>query len=151
MSTRITLASLLRHASDETWSIPLALVLERLAALKPCYYSIASAFSGRPNQIPISVSSISVSENTLDLDGAGEVVHGLTSHCLKDMTREQAPLRAYCHVRKSKSRAQSMPSRPMIMVATGSGIAPLRDFTQHLVERADNGKDIGSTCVLYFV
>lgn len=43
-----------------------------------------------------------------------------------------------------------MPSRPMIMVATGSGIAPLRDFTQHLVERADNGKDIGSTCVLDF-
>ncbi|KAH8663899.1 hypothetical protein BGZ61DRAFT_539196 [Ilyonectria robusta] len=155
-SKKVTLASILHHASpDCPWKIPLSFLLERVPALKPRYYSIASASTVQPRLV-----SLTVSVTTLQLDSPNEIIHGLTSYYLLSMLNSpkgpsgvgmpsDALRTAYCHFRKSKFRAPVSPSQPMVMVATGSGIAPFRGFIQHIVKQFELGKEIGSM-VLFF-
>ena len=145
LDRKITLASVLHYAcADQPWKVPLSFVVEWMPALKPRYYSIASASSVHPRQI-----SITVSQHRCKLGREGQVLRGLCSHYLSDMLDRQIPQLAYCHVRRSKFRAPTVPSQPIVMVATGSGIAPFRAFVQHLVKQAELGKAVG-ICVLYF-
>lgn len=166
-SKSITLASLLRDASpDTTWQIPTSFLLERIPPMRPRYYSIASAASVHPRMI-----SIAVSVKTIKLESPDIVHRGLASHYLyskststsdrsvavpRTTSYDEAPTRClppvqsmWCHIRKSKFRLPVNLRRPMIMLATGSGIAPFRAFIQHAVKQYKLGHDVGELRLIF--
>ena len=166
-SDRITFASVLRDASpDKAWQIPVSFLLERIPPMKPRYYSIASASSVHPRKV-----SITVSLNTVALESPNQVHRGLASHYLysKSMTSlnnshvapgtssDAEPTRQsllplhniWCSLQKSKFRLPANLRRPIVMIATGSGIAPFRAYVQHAVKQDKLGHDVAQL-VLYF-
>lgn len=161
---KITLGSLLQDACpDQLWQIPISFLLERVPAMRPRYYSIASASSVTPRRI-----AITVSLNTIPLKNTRETVKGLASHYLlrgfiapqkaaawpiSEKGESGSSLKveksAFCHIRKSKFRMPAASSQPIIMIATGSGIAPFRGFVQHMMKQAKLGKELGQTILIF--
>lgn len=159
-SKRITIASVLRDASPGfAWQIPLSFLLERIPPMRPRYYSIASAASVHPRKV-----SITVSVKTILLENPDTVHRGLASHYLHSMSKGSSADRCgnevfarhalskqniWCHLRRSKLKLPVNLRRPMIMIATGSGIAPFRGFIQHAVKQFKLGHDVGQLVVFF--
>ncbi|XP_047145912.1 nitric oxide synthase 1 isoform X2 [Hydra vulgaris] len=101
--------------------IDFILLATELPILKPRYYSVSSSPDLYPNEIHITVALVTYSINN--------VVHnGVCSSWLHSRKYEDE---IYCFVRKAP--AFNFPlssSAPIIMVGTGTGIAPFRSFWQ---------------------
>lgn len=167
-SQHMTLARLLQHVStpNTVWSdIPHSFVVESLPALTPRYYSISSSSVVSPKSISITVatsSELSLSHTT--------PVPGLTTGYLSaiEQQRDKAAdavsstynlggpnnillhgAKLYAHVRKSKFRLPVLPKTPIIMIASGSGIAPFRGFLTERARLASFGRDVGPSLLFF--
>jgi NADPH-ferrihemoprotein reductase len=165
-NNHVTLGRLLEAvlSPQETWSnLPLSFVLEILPRLSPRYYSISSSSIVSPKQIAITVATSTLNAQNLPIPG-------LTTNYLScierntnnsqsqdsqgtyDLSGPNNPLQGtkiFAHVRTSKFRLPILPKNPIIMVASGSGIAPFRGFLRERARLAMMGRPVGSTKLFF--
>ncbi|KAL1593202.1 hypothetical protein SLS60_010810 [Paraconiothyrium brasiliense] len=164
----LNLAQLLEIASKgEPWTkIPFSLLIEGLLKIQPRYYSISSSSLVQKNKI-----SITAVVESSQKPGAPHILKGVTTNYLLALKQKQhgepnpdphglsysinGPRNKYdgihvpVHVRHSNFRLPSDPSKPIIMVGPGTGVAPFRGFIQERAAQAKAGQPVGKT-ILFF-
>ncbi|MCJ1313352.1 NADPH-cytochrome P450 reductase [Agyrium rufum] len=154
------------HPSSPWSNIPFSIMIEGINKIQPRYYSISSSSLVQPKKISITaVVDVSVSPDKEN------IVKGVTTNYLLALKQKQhgdanpdphgltysitGPRNKYdgfhlpVHVRTSNFKLPSDPSKPIIMVGPGSGVAPFRGFVQERVAEAKAGKEVGKTILFY--
>ncbi|KAL2836410.1 hypothetical protein BJY01DRAFT_258674 [Aspergillus pseudoustus] len=127
------IAQALQSITSKTFSsVPFALLIEGVNKLQPRYYSISSSALVRKDMI-----SITAVVEAIRLPGASHIVKGYDS------------IYVPVHVRASNFNLPSDPSKPIIMVGPGTGVAPFRGFIQERAALAAKGEKVG-TMLLFF-
>jgi NADPH-ferrihemoprotein reductase len=169
-----TISTLMQSASPEvSWPATLFdLLIQQLPLLQPRYYSIASSPVVSKKRVAITVAVV-----VIDIPGqkAKHRFYGLTTNYLYSLAHKEKHLslqlpstkapqtqrpsfalkdtgnKVLVHLRSSPFKLPNDHSRPIIMMAAGSGIAPFRAFIQERVHYALNHKEqeIGRM-ILYF-
>lgn len=164
----LNIAQLLEILSNgEPWSkVPFSLMIESVLKIQPRYYSISSSSFVQKDKIAITA----VVEST-EKAGAPHILKGVTTNYLLALKQKQhgdptpdphgleyaitGPRNKYdgvhvpVHVRHSNFKLPSDPSKPVIMVGPGTGVAPFRAFVQERAAQAKAGQNVGKT-VLFF-
>jgi NADPH-ferrihemoprotein reductase len=164
----LNLAQLLEIMSKgEPWSkVPFSMMIEGLIKIQPRYYSISSSSLVQKDKISITAVIESTSK-----PGAPHILKGVTTNYLLALKQKQhgdpdpdphglnyalnGPRNKYdgihvpVHVRHSNFKLPSDPSKPIIMVGPGTGVAPFRAFVQERAAQAKAGQNVGKT-VLFF-
>lgn len=147
-------------------NVPFSLLIEGLNKIQPRYYSISSSSLVQKDKI-----SITAVVESVRLPGATHVVKGVTTNYLFALKQKQngdpspdphgqtyaitGPRNKYdgihvpVHVRHSNFKLPSDPSRPIIMIGPGTGVAPFRGFIQERAALAARGEKVGPA-VLFF-
>jgi NADPH-ferrihemoprotein reductase len=165
--THVTLGRLLESVSPVagSWSnLPLSFVIESTPSLSPRYYSISSSSIVSPNQISITVatsSEISPSHGipipglttdyllALEQNSGKEVVSGPAYNLSGPNNALENGSKLFAHIRKSKFRLPTLSKTPVIMIASGSGIAPFRGFLAERSRIAAIGREVGRSLLFF--
>ncbi|ROT41831.1 NADPH-cytochrome P450 reductase [Sodiomyces alkalinus F11] len=154
-------------SGGERWpTIPFSAMIEGLNKLQPRYYSISSSSLVQPQKI-----SITAVVDNQQLPGRNDPFRGVATNYLYALKQKQngdpnpevyghtyeimGPRNKYdgihvpVHVRHSNFKLPSDPSRPVIMVGPGTGVAPFRGFLQERAKQAQDGIDVGRTILFY--
>ncbi|KAL2267683.1 hypothetical protein VTJ83DRAFT_4960 [Remersonia thermophila] len=154
-------------AKGEKWSnVPFSLLIEGITKLQPRYYSISSSSIEHPKTI-----SITAVVESQALPGREDPFRGVSTNYLLALKEKQngdpsptpfglsyeitGPRNKYdgchvpVHVRHSNFKLPSNPTKPVIMVGPGTGVAPFRGFVRERRKMAENGQEVGKT-VLFF-
>ena len=115
-------------------------LISRLKIIKPRLYSIASTPAHKKGDVALVVGKVEY--KTL----AGEPRMGLATRHLEKCPIE-TPFMGF--FRTSKFRLPEDSTKPVMMIAAGSGIAPFRGFWMRRNELIKMGKNVGKT-LLYF-
>jgi NADPH-ferrihemoprotein reductase len=164
----LNIAQLLESVSSgKAWEqIPFSLFIEGINKIQPRYYSISSSSSVQPGRVAIT--AVVESKHKPD---APHILKGVTTNYLFSLKLRQegvqnpdpnglnyaldGPRNKYTgihvpvHIRHSNFKLPSDPTRPVIMVGPGTGVAPFRGFVQERAAMAKAGKPVGKT-VLFF-
>ncbi|KAF2736142.1 hypothetical protein EJ04DRAFT_433677 [Polyplosphaeria fusca] len=164
----LNISQLLEILSDgKPWpSIPFSLIIEGLVKIQPRYYSISSSSVVQKDKI-----SITAVVESVEKAGAPHIVKGVTTNYLLALKQKQhgdpdpdphglnyaitGPRNKYdgihvpVHVRHSNFKLPTDPSRPVVMVGPGTGVAPFRAFVQERAFQAQAGQNVGKT-ILFF-
>jgi NADPH-ferrihemoprotein reductase len=166
-SQYMNIAQACESVSCEPWSaVPFSCLIEGINKIQPRYYSISSSSLVQPKKV-----SITAIVESIRVPGAGYVVKGVTTNYLLALKQKQngdpnpsphgltyditGPRNKYdgihvpIHVRHSNFKLPSDPSKPVIMVGPGTGVAPFRGFVQERVEQAKKGENVGPTVLFY--
>jgi len=166
-SQMLNIAQAVSAVCSEPWSaVPFSCLVECLNKLQPRYYSISSSSVVQPQKV-----SITAVVESLRIPGAGHIVKGVTTNYLLALKQKQSgepdpsphgltysitgPRNKYdgihvpVHIRHSNFKLPSNPSKPIIMVGPGTGVAPFRGFIQERAELAKRGEDVGHTVLFY--
>lgn len=164
----LNLAQLLEiEGQGQTWTkIPFSFLIEGLVKIQPRYYSISSSSLVQKDKI-----SITAVVESIEKADSPHVLKGVTTNYLLALKQKQhgdaspdphglnyaitGPRNKYdgihvpVHVRHSNFKLPSDPSKPIIMVGPGTGVAPFRGFIQERAAQAKAGQNVGKT-VLFF-
>lgn len=146
--------------------VPFSCLIEGLNKIQPRYYSISSSSLVQPKKM-----SITAVVESIRVPGADHIVKGVTTNYLLALKQKQngdsnpsphgltyditGPRNKYdgihvpIHVRHSNFKLPSDPSKPVIMIGPGTGVAPFRGFVQERAELAKNGENVGETILFY--
>lgn len=146
--------------------IPFSIFIEDLNKIQPRYYSISSSSLVSPKKV-----AITAVVESFEVAGAPHVVKGVTTNYLLALKQKQhgdpnpdpnglnyaisGPRNKYdgvhvpVHIRHSNFKLPSDPTKPIIMVGPGTGVAPFRGFVQERAQMAKDGEEVGKT-VLFF-
>ena len=153
--------------STQKWNkIPLSLLIEGIPKIQPRYYSISSSSLVQKDKI-----SITAVVEKVQLEGREDYLRGVTTNYLLALKQKQhgdpdpdphgltyaitGPRNKYdgfhvpVHVRHSNFKLPSDPSKPIIMIGPGTGVAPFRGFVQERAAQAKAGEKVGKT-ILFF-
>ncbi|CRG86611.1 NADPH-ferrihemoprotein reductase [Talaromyces islandicus] len=147
-------------------AVPFSCLVEGINRIQPRYYSISSSSLVQKDKI-----SITAVVESVRIPGATHVVKGVTTNYLLALKQKQhgdpnpdphgltysitGPRNKYdgihvpVHVRHSNFKLPSDPSKPIIMIGPGTGVAPFRGFVQERAALAAKGENVGTT-VLFF-
>jgi NADPH-ferrihemoprotein reductase len=147
-------------------SVPFSAFIEGLTKLQPRYYSISSSSLVQPQKI-----SITAVVESQTIPGRADPFYGVATNYLFALKEKQngdpspkpfgqtyeitGPRNKYdgvhvpVHVRHSNFKLPSDPSKPIIMIGPGTGVAPFRGFVQERAKQAASGEAVGRT-VLFF-
>ncbi|KAI5820991.1 hypothetical protein BZA77DRAFT_239021 [Pyronema omphalodes] len=154
-------------APGETWSqIPFSIIIEGLNHIQPRYYSISSS-SVVNNKVP----TITAVVESISVPGGSNVLKGVTTNYLLALKQKQhgdpspdpygltyaitGPRNKYdgfhvpVAIRSSNFRLPSDPSKPIIMIGPGTGVAPFRGFVQERAALAEQGQTVGKTLLFF--
>lgn len=164
----LNLAQLLEiEGKGQTWTkIPFSFIFEGLVKIQPRYYSISSSSLVQKDKI-----SITAVVESVQKPDSPHILKGVTTNYLLALKQKQhgdpspdphglnyainGPRNKYdgihvpVHVRHSNFKLPSDPSKPIIMVGPGTGVAPFRGFVQERAAQAKAGQNVGKT-VLFF-
>ncbi|KAI9930562.1 hypothetical protein ASPWEDRAFT_171188 [Aspergillus wentii DTO 134E9] len=161
------IAQALQSITSKTFTnVPFSLLIEGLNKLQPRYYSISSSSLVQKDKI-----SITAVVESVRLPGASHVVKGVTTNYLLALKQKQngdpepdphgltysitGPRNKYdgihvpVHVRHSNFKLPSDPTKPIIMVGPGTGVAPFRGFIQERAALAAKGEEVGTTLLFF--
>lgn len=162
------IAQALAHvAGEEKWSdVPFSAFVEGLNKVQPRYYSISSSSLVQKKKI-----SITAVVESVQIPGRVDALKGVTTNYLLALMQKQhgvsnpdpygltynitGPRNRYdgvhvpVHVRNSNFKLPSDPSRPIIMVGPGTGVAPFRAFVQERAAQAKAGEKVGRTLLFF--
>ncbi|CAZ81042.1 unnamed protein product [Tuber melanosporum] len=126
------------NAPGEIWSnVPFSLMVEGLNRIQPRYYSISSSSLVQPKLVSI----------TCHGDPEPDP-HGL-SYAITGPRNKYDGIHVPVHTRASNFRLPSDPSKPVIMIGPGTGVAPFRAFVQERAALAEKGERIGKTLLFF--
>ncbi|KAI1083419.1 NADPH-cytochrome P450 reductase [Whalleya microplaca] len=154
-------------SNGKKWSnVPFSAFIEGLTKLQPRYYSISSSSKVQPKKISITA----VVENQL-IPGRADPFKGVATNYLLALKQKQngdpnpeafgltyeilGPRNKYdgihvpVHVRHSNFKLPSDPSKPVILIGPGTGVAPFRGFVQERAELARQGQNVGRTLLFF--
>ena len=153
--------------STKKWdNVPFSMFIEGINKIQPRYYSISSSSHVQPKKI-----SITAVVEEVKVSNSEYIVKGVTTNYLLALKQKQhgvadpdphglnyalhGPRNKYdgvhvpVHVRHSNFKLPSDPSKPIIMIGPGTGVAPFRGFVQERAALAAKGENVGTT-VLFF-
>lgn len=156
-----------RVSKGKTWTnVPFSVLIESVTKLQPRYYSISSSSLVQPKKI-----SITAVVESQEIPGRDDPFRGVATNYLLALKQKQngdpnptpfglsyeitGPRNKYdgihvpVHVRHSNFKLPSDPSKPVILIGPGTGVAPFRGFVQERARQAQNGEDVGKT-ILFF-
>ncbi|KAI5920191.1 NADPH-cytochrome P450 reductase [Camillea tinctor] len=145
---------------------PFSAFIEGLTKLQPRYYSISSSSVVQPKKI-----SITAVVETQVIPGRADPFKGVATNYLLALKQKQngdpnpepfgltyeltGPRNKYdgvhvpVHVRHSNFKLPSDPSKPIIMIGPGTGVAPFRGFVQERAHQAKSGENVGRTLLFF--
>ena len=143
-------------------NVPFSIMIEGLHKIQPRYYSISSSSLVQKDKI-----SITAVVEEIRVPGSENIVKGVTTNYLLALKQKMhgdpnpdphgltyainGPRNKYdgihvpVHVRHSNFKLPSDPSKPIIMVGPGTGVAPFRGFVQERAAQAKAGEAVGKT------
>ena len=125
--------------------MPLEHFIAVVPRMLPRYYTISSSSSVYPDSVHITVS---VAQTQIK---NGSIHKGVCSNHLAGIVAGDQTVRVFC--RESSFRLPKEPSRPVLMIGPGTGIAPMRALMQERSYQRKNkswGKQTAGKNVLYF-
>ncbi|KAI9772479.1 MAG: NADPH-cytochrome P450 reductase [Geoglossum simile] len=145
----------------EPWSqVPFSLLIEGVNKVQPRYYSISSSSLVQKSKV-----AITAVVESLRIPGAPHILKGVTTNYLLALKQKQhedsrpdphglsyaitGPRNKYdgihvpVHIRHSNFKLPSDPSKPIIMVGPGTGVAPFRGFVQERCAQMKAGEKVG--------
>lgn len=161
-----------RVGRNSQWTnVPFSIMIEEIKKIQPRYYSISSSSLVQKDKLSITA----VVEETRvpggNFDGGEHIVKGVTTNYLLALKQKQhgdphpdphgltyaitGPRNKYdgfhvpVHIRHSNFKLPSDPSKPIIMIGPGSGVAPFRGFIQERAAQAAAGENVGQTILFY--
>ncbi|KAK4126138.1 hypothetical protein N657DRAFT_654586 [Parathielavia appendiculata] len=164
----LNIARLLAIVSKgKKWTnVPFSALIEGITKLQPRYYSISSSSLEQPKMV-----SITAVVEAQHLPGRGDPFRGVSTNYLLALKEKQngdpnptpfglsyeitGPRNKYdgihlpVHIRHSNFKLPSDPTKPIIMVGPGTGVAPFRGFVRERKRMAENGQAVGKT-ILFF-
>ncbi|TPX07343.1 uncharacterized protein E0L32_010765 [Thyridium curvatum] len=164
----LNIAQVLSSVSKgQTWkNIPFSALIEGVTKLQPRYYSISSSSLVQPKKISITA----VVESQM-IPGRGDPFRGVATNYLFALKQKQngdpnpepfgltyeitGPRNKYdgihvpVHVRHSNFKLPSDPSKPVILIGPGTGVAPFRAFVQERAKQAADGENVGRTLLFF--
>ena len=163
----LNIAQLLAKIHPGPWTkIPFTILIESHSKIQPRYYSISSSSLVQKKKV-----SITAVVEEIRMPGVDNVVKGVCTNYLLALKQKQhaidnpdphglnyaitGPRNKYdgihvpVHIRHSNFKLPSDPSRPIIMVGPGSGVAPFRGFVQERAAQAEAGETVGQTVLFY--
>lgn len=163
----LNIAQVLESVSKQEWTdIPFSAFIEGVNKVQPRYYSISSSALVQKNKI-----SITAVVESVEVPGRDDALKGVTTNYLLALKQKQngeqhptpngldynitGPRNKYdgihvpVHVRHSNFKLPSDPSKPVIMVGPGTGVAPFRGFIQERAAQAQAGEDVGRTLLFF--
>jgi NADPH-ferrihemoprotein reductase len=150
---------------DQWTAIPFSALIEGLNKVQPRYYSISSSSLVQKKKI-----SITAVVESVELPGRDALKGVTTNYLLALMQKQQGvanpdphgltyeitgPRNKYdgihvpVHVRHSNFKLPSDPSKPIIMIGPGTGVAPFRGFIQERAAQAKAGQNVGRTLLFF--
>ncbi len=164
----LNIAQVLQEVSGgEVWSaVPFSCFIEGITKIQPRYYSISSSSVVQKTKI-----SVTAVVESLHFPSRPEALKGVTTNYLLALKQKQhgdpnpdphgltyeitGPRNKYdgihvpVHVRHSNFKLPSDPTKPVIMIGPGTGVAPFRAFVQERAHQVEKGVPVGKT-VLFF-
>ncbi|KAI1756808.1 cytochrome P450 [Xylaria castorea] len=130
-------------------NLSFATYLDMLRPLAPRQYSISSSPIATLPEKPVRASLTYDVHSAPALSGNGRLFEGVTSTYLASRT---VGSRIPCSVRRSNTgfHLPKDPEIPIIMVAAGTGLAPMRGFIQQRACIAENNPNVLGVALLYF-
>lgn len=162
-ANKLTLAAVLQAimTSESRVNIPLSFVLERLKKLQPRSYSISSSAIVEPRVI--SITALAECDPPADSPSSYRF-RGLASNYLLQLQQECNGAQSssvlystagpgnllqggkvFAQVRRSNFKLPQNPATPIIMIGSGTGIAPFRAFVQERMKLKEQGAVVGRT------
>jgi cytochrome P450/NADPH-cytochrome P450 reductase len=123
--------------------LPFHAYLEMLSLLAPRYYSISSSPSSDPSRCSVTVGVVQGAASS----GRG-VYKGVCSNYLAGRRAGDV---VHATVRETKAgfRLPDDPSKPIIMIGPGTGLAPFRGFLQERAARKTKGATLGPAMLFF--
>ncbi|PKS09109.1 hypothetical protein jhhlp_003723 [Lomentospora prolificans] len=165
------ISRMLHHVSGgQKWTnVPFSAFIEGLTKLQPRYYSISSSNLVQPKTI--SITAVVESQEVPSRGVEKDPFRGVATNYLLALKQKQngdpdpSPfgltyeingprdkydgIRVPVHVRHSNFKLPSDPSKPIILIGPGTGVAPFRGFVQERAKQAEDGVEVGQT-ILFF-
>jgi len=156
-----------KFGGGKTWgAIPFSALIEGINKVQPRYYSISSSSLVQKSKI-----SVTAVVESIRIPGQKDALKGVTTNYLLALKQQQqsdpnpdphglaynitGPRNKYdgfhvpVHVRHSNFKLPSDPSKPIIMVGPGTGVAPFRGFIQERAAQAKAGENVGKTLLFF--